>query len=97
MATELREKTLTGEIGVSPRKTIVGQIGRSNNVVSGQIMTTSISKSQYYEGDYIVAPQFYPQVLETTNKYMTADVDILEVPVSITDNDAGGKTYSIMS
>lgn len=49
-----------------------------------------------YEGDYVVTPQRgRGTVLETTDKLMTDNVTVKEIPYSVTTNLAGGNTCYI--
>lgn len=48
-----------------------------------------------YQGDYEITPKVYAQTLETKNKSMTADLDVLAVPYSEVSNPQGGSTVNI--
>ena len=48
-----------------------------------------------YQGDYEVTPKVYAQTLDTKNKSMTADLDVLAVPYSEVSNPQGGSTVNI--
>lgn len=49
----------------------------------------------YYDGEYEVIPKRTEQTLYTTNKTMSHDVTIKEIPYSETSNMAGGQTFYI--
>ena len=49
----------------------------------------------YYNGAYLVIPQFIDQELETEEKLMKRDVTVKEIPVSRTSNPSGGITVTI--
>lgn len=49
-----------------------------------------------YEGDYIVTPEtFEDLILPTANKYMKEDLTILKTPYYKTTNESGGYTAYI--
>lgn len=48
-----------------------------------------------YEGNYAVTPSFSEQIMQTKNKTMLQNMNIHAIPVSETDNAAGGVTLSI--
>ena len=48
-----------------------------------------------YEGEYIVTPKIEAQTLETKNKSMASDVQVLEIPYSEVSNPEGGLTVNI--
>ena len=49
----------------------------------------------YYEGAYVVTPAWATQTLETTEKIMSQNVVVLDIPVSEVGNEAGGLTLTI--
>lgn len=51
--------------------------------------------ADYYEGPYVVVPDFSGKVLETEGDLMSSDVEMRPIPVSKVSNDAGGYTYTI--
>lgn len=64
--------------------------------ISGQLTTPQFIPPPVYEGEYIVTPKpWIIQTLDTDEKYMEADVTVLEVPYYETDNQDGGRTVSI--
>lgn len=48
-----------------------------------------------YSGEYTVVPKFVPQALHTKNYIMHEDVQVREIPVTVTANTAGGNTIVI--
>lgn len=43
----------------------------------------------YYDGEYVVLPEFEKVVLETKNKSMRENVEVLEIPISEVGNEYG--------
>lgn len=56
---------------------------------------TEISPHEYYDGEYIVTPTDFIQMLETEEKAMRDDVTVLAVPYTEVDNPYGGITCII--
>lgn len=50
-----------------------------------------------YDGSYDVIPTDKAQTLPTSNRYLTRDVTVHEVPYFEASNDSGGLTVSILS
>lgn len=56
-----------------------------------QIVYTGDSKP--YEGDYVVTPKVYePVVLQTANRLLSQNVNVLKIPQYEVSNAAGGLT-----
>lgn len=54
------------------------------------------SGAEIYDGEYIVTPQAWEQViLETSGKLMSDDVTVKEIPYHRTSNPSGGDTIFI--
>ncbi len=51
--------------------------------------------AEEYEGVYTVLSSAEEQTLETKNKKMTEDLQILPIPTFEVENQAGGKTFII--
>ena len=49
----------------------------------------------YYDGDYIVTPKSYKQILDTDYKILTDDVTVEKIPYNEAPNLQGGLTISI--
>ena len=49
----------------------------------------------YFDGPYVVTPNWTTQELETDDKICTDDISVLEIPVSEVENEAGGLTLTI--
>lgn len=54
-----------------------------------------ISNYEFYDGEYIVTPKNYIQMLDTDDKIMRDDVTVLAVPYTEVDNPYGGITCII--
>lgn len=54
-----------------------------------------IDVTDWYEGDYVVDPRFYAQVLETRNLAMHEDVTVRPIRVEPVENYKGGYTVWI--
>lgn len=72
-------------------------IGRSlvnsNAQIRGGLMIKG-TRDVYY-GDYVVVPKTKEQVLYTTDKVLTDDILVKEIPIWETSNTSGGKTVYI--
>lgn len=49
----------------------------------------------YYTGDYEVTPRMDEQTLATSDRLLTKDIIVKEVPYSEVKNEAGGTTINI--
>lgn len=56
----------------------------------------NIEGREVYTGAYQVTPKRYEQVLDTSNKIMTEDVTVYEIPYAEVSNQYG-TTYTIAS
>jgi hypothetical protein len=54
-----------------------------------------VAMSETYKGAYNVVPSVNKQVMETANKYMSKNVNVMGVPIHITTNEKGGNTVHI--
>lgn len=50
---------------------------------------------EYYNGSYKVVPKVTAQELETKERFLTANIQILEIPYYDVTNNAGGITVTI--
>ena len=64
------------------------------NVDFGQVQYINLGGEEY-DGPYIVTPEFEAQTLDTTNKHLSNDVVVLEIPMSEVSNMSGGLTLNI--
>ena len=64
---------------------------------SVRMENVSISQdgAEEYEGVYTILSSAEEQTLETKNKKMTEDLQILPIPTFEVENQAGGKTFII--
>lgn len=85
------EHTLIGKL-TRPQR-IIGTITKPNSL-TGTISRAPV-KEVVYAGPYVVEPKFEDQTLETSQKFMTADVTVKEIAVSRTTNLSGGITVYI--
>lgn len=80
---------------LSPVNTLTGRL-TGIMTITGQLTTPQVVPPDIYEGEYVVTPKAWViQTLDTDDKYMEADVTVLEVPYQETDNQDGGRTISI--
>lgn len=80
---------------LSPVNTIKGRL-TGVMTITGKLTTPEAVPKEPYEGEYIVTPKpWVIQTLDTDDKYMEADVTVLEVPYCEVDNDKGGRTVTI--
>ena len=61
----------------------------------GTKITHYHSDYEDYEGEYHVTPDWDPQVLETENKVMRANVEVDGIYINSVQNPAGGNTVYI--
>jgi hypothetical protein len=73
-------------------------------VVRGTVNTDSIVRGTVsapfkidavYDGEYDVVPDLAGKTLNTANRRMEKDVNVLPVPVARTTNTSGGETVTI--
>lgn len=62
-----------------------GEVAEVTKYVGGEL----------YEGEYEVIPRFSEQTLPTTDKVLTEDVTVREIPYFETSNESGGTTVYI--
>lgn len=67
-----------------------GDIGANFNLKFG-----SAPSVETYKGFYNVIPQIDKQILETANKYMKKNMEIMGIPIYTVENLAGGDTVHI--
>lgn len=71
---------------------IRARLDENDGVINGTI--TSYTSAPIYEGDYIVTPRVNEEVvLETSDKLLTDDVTVLEIPYYETSNISGYTVY----
>lgn len=71
---------------------IKGTLAEDSGVIEGVI--TRYTSAPIYEGDYIVTPRAHEEViLETSDKLLTDDVTVLEIPYYETSNVSGYTVY----
>ena len=70
-------------------------VKRSVNATADLATVTKTEDHDYYEGAYVVTPAWATQTLETTEKIMSQNVVVLDIPVSEVGNEAGGLTLTI--
>ena len=63
------------------------------NIDFGEL--TEITITDYYDGEYVITPKDFDQILETEEKAMRDDVTVLAVPYTEVDNPYGGVTCII--
>jgi hypothetical protein len=56
---------------------------------------TLSSDIEVFDGDYLVIPKTYKQILSTSSKKMSDDVTVESIPFSRVSNDSGGETFNI--
>lgn len=61
------------------------------------IMATEFVGGEIYQGDYTVTPKTEKQTLQTREKILTENVEILSIPYFDVSNDKGGSTVYIGS
>lgn len=71
-----------------------GQLMNNSLTLEGSIMPSG-AMLPFYEGEYTVIPKVEDQELETANKSMSADVEVLAIPYFEVENPEGGYTVTI--
>ncbi len=69
--------------------------GHDISVSFGKLQTASGNGGEPYEGEYVMTPKIYEQMMPTKNKVLRKDVTIKAIPYVESDNVAGGKTVRI--
>lgn len=62
--------------------------------LANRIRELLVSK-EVFDGDYLVIPKTYKQILSTSSKKMSDDVTVESIPFSRVSNDSGGETFNI--
>lgn len=86
--------TVIIEASITPQETIKAEVIPSS-VIVGEVLLSDASKSNPYDGTYVVEPSFAQQILETKNKVMRDDVTVNAIEVARTSNPSGGTTVYI--
>lgn len=76
----------------SPQR-LIGQLSTRNQLVG--MLSRIPSTHPIYTGPYEAIPSFENQILGTSNKLMTSDVEVEAIYVSSVTNPAGGNTVYI--
>lgn len=84
------DSLLTGSL--SPQGSLTGRLSEEGGLAG---TLSEPSDFGHYKGNYIIAPDFEGQTLNTNNKIMDADVEVKAIQVSITSNIQGGNTVYI--
>ena len=93
----VQQITLSG----TPRiRGILTEVPKLSGTLSNRQMTlfgtlTRSASVDYYTGEYVVRPSTDEQVLQTSNKLMSRDVLVEEIPYFETSNPSGGYTVII--
>jgi len=66
-----------------------------SGTINSDITQAVVIAKDYYEGTYIVVPNFNEQKLETKEKTMRDDVTVNPIQVERTSNPQGGQTIYI--
>lgn len=85
---------ITSEIHahLSDVESINAILTKKEGTIEGKVSRYSVNK--IYEGDYIVTPKANEEViLETSNKILTDDITVLEIPYYETSNISGYTVY----
>ena len=90
--------TLEGEVFFTRKIVLSGAVVPKNKLkILGDVDIQYIVGHSYptYEGEYVVIPKVYSQLLETNAKVMTDDVTVTEIPKSEVPNAFNGLTVTI--
>lgn len=88
---------VSGNVLLSPSITVTGDVLLGRNLTIGGNIHIAMGARFYpkYEGDYIVIPKVYDQILDTDNRILLDDVTVKEITFSKTTNEKGGYTVQI--
>lgn len=79
---------------ISTANKIQGAISLADIIVSGNLNVPAATEPEHYEGDYEITPSAHHNiVLETANKKMMGDVNVLQIPYFETSNTSGYTIY----
>lgn len=91
--------TLEGEVIFTRKIILSGSVVPKNKLkIMGDVDIQYIVKGgsyPTYEGEYVVIPKVYSQLLETNAKAMADDVTVREIPKSEVPNAFNGLTVTI--
>jgi hypothetical protein len=73
---------------------VVADGGNLNGIISIGGSDTNVAYP-FYKGEYEVTPTRYNQSLDTSNKILTKDITIVEIPYAEVSNTSGGNTFYI--
>lgn len=84
-------------VPITVEMTVAESQQQFNLTVSENVMNYNMTVSEKiiagvtppYEGDYIVVPSVYEQILQTNGLRMTDDVTVTEIPYYETSNESG--------
>ena len=89
---------LNGDVLINRKVSLVGNVLFNNKLlISGDVKVGSLKGGiyPYYEGEYVVIPKSYEQMLDTDYKVMQDDVTVEKIPYSSVENIQGGLTITI--
>lgn len=73
---------------------VVSDGGNLNGIISIGGSDTNVAYP-FYKGEYEVTPTRQNQSLDTSNKILTKDITIVEIPYAEVSNTSGGNTFYI--
>ena len=85
---ELKINILKGSI-ILGNKNVKGNLTIDDKRITGSLVLPKGINYDTYEGDYIVIPKVYSQILETNKLLMKDDVTVKEITYSVTQNEKG--------
>lgn len=88
---------LVGEIIYANQVSVTGDISIGEPLVlTGNVeIAKGGSTYPYYEGEYLIIPKVYEQILDTDHKILTDDVDVQGITFIQVPNEKGGITTTI--
>lgn len=81
------------EGSISGLGTLTGSLSSKREILAGKL-SMDVSYPTY-DGTYVIVPKRYEQSLDTSDKLLTDDVTVQEVPYQEAMNESGGYTFNI--
>ncbi len=81
---------ITGNVHIGHSAILTGEVltGQSM-VITGNLIIGTDKNHDKYDGDYVIVPKVYEQILNTDDKLMTDDVTVKEITYTLTSNEKG--------
>lgn len=78
---------------IQPRAPVLRLSFKQSNVL--RLRVEKGHSVDWYDGEYVVIPDFVGRTLETESKTMREDVVVNAIPIEVAINESGGNTVTI--